>query len=202
MKPSLPTALIGLAACLTFAASADAATIYDFGTGSDSLHGATGSLTFETVDADTTRVIWSMDTTGFDDAGATSGMDHSELTHIAFKVSGITAASLEDPTVGTVNFPSNVAAGGCFEESQASFVCLTLANPVDATVNQTISVAFLVEGSLDLNGVASYRGKFGPDVGWVISEESPPIPEPSAALVFAAGLLAAGTTLRAGRRSS
>jgi hypothetical protein len=200
MRPTLLPALFGLAACLTFAANANAATIYSFGNGSDSLHGATGSLTFETVDADTTRVIWSMDTTGFDDAAASGTKDRTELTHIAFKISGITAVMLEDPTLGTLAFPSNVNSGGCDSSSPASMVCLGLANPIDATVDQLISVSFLVDGKLDYSGGISYRGKFGPDTGWVISESVPAVPEPSAALVFAVGLLTAAAARRARRR--
>lgn len=67
--------------------------------------------------------------------------------------------------------------------------------------DQRIEIAFLVEGDLDLEGKISYRGKFGPATGWVISEDTgPAIPEPSAALVFGAGLLVLRSRLRSPRR--
>lgn len=195
--------LAALVLSLATAGAAHAATIYT--TDGATLQGASGSLTFESIDADTTKVVWSLDTTGFNDGEAVS-TNHEDLTHIAFKVGGVTSVSLVDPTLGTVNFPSNVSNGGCSGSSPASFVCLTLDNPIDATVNQLIEVEFLVEGNLDLNGEVAFRGKYGPGNGWVISETATPgrgeepIPEPSAALVFAAGLLIAGSRMRARTR--
>lgn len=190
-----------LALSLAFASVGQAATIqqFDFGTGTDSLQGATGFLRFEAVDADTTKVTWGMDTTGFHDAEAVS-TGHTDLLDVSFKIPGITGADLMDPTVGSLNFPSNVNNAGCAAGSPASFVCLSLASPIDVTVDQTIEVGFLVEGPLDFGGEISYRGRFGPANGWVISESttSPPIPEPTAIAVFVLGLAIVGSTARRG----
>lgn len=205
MQPSiLPrTLLLAFVFAVGISAGAQAGTIYTFGTGDDSLKGATGYLDFQAIDADTTKVVWGMDTSGFHDLAATK-TDHTLLTHVAFKVSGITSAELMDASLGLYSdvFPSSLSNGGCGLGSPSSFVCLTLANPIDATDDQLIEIAFLVEGSLDLDSSISYRGKFGPGTGWVISESTgPAVPEPSAALVFGLGLLVLRSRLRSPRRA-
>jgi hypothetical protein len=161
----------------------------------DSLHGSTGELTI--VDnGGTSTVTWSLDTTNFDDTDAIA-TDHTFLTDVAFKISGMTSVVLAPSslTAGDLYFPSNVNSGtdGCDTNgSHAGFACLVLDNPVLATDNQTISYSFTVGGDLDLSGAVSFRGKYGTTSGWVISESSPPVPEPSAALLFMAGILAVG----------
>jgi hypothetical protein len=162
----------------------------------DSLHGSTGSLTIIDNGGNST-VIWSLDTTYFDDADAIA-TNHTYLTHVAFKISGMTSVALTPsiPPVGTLYYPSNINQGsnGCDTNgSNAGFACLTLASPVLATTNQTVSYSFIVGGNLDLSEPLSFRGKYGEGTGWVISETaSSPVPEPSAALLFMAGILVAG----------
>ena len=158
-----------------------------------SLHGSTGELTM-TDNGSNSIVTWSLDTSGFDDAGAMS-TDHRFLTDVAFKISGMTSVSLASgyESAGDLYYSSNVNNHGCDTDgSRAGFACLSLASPVDATVNQIISYSFIVEGDLDFEDELSFRGKYGDGDGWVISESSPPVPEPSAALLFAVGMLAVG----------
>jgi hypothetical protein len=177
-----------VALALTFGSAANA---YTFD--GSSLHGATGELTITDTGPDYS-VVWSIDLTNFDDADAVA-TGHTLLTHVAFKAfTSISSVELDDPTVGNLAFPSNVSNAGCAASSPAGFVCVTLASPVLATAGGTYDVSFTVVGVLN-EGEVSYRGKFGPRNGWVISE-SFVIPEPSAALIFGAGLLLVRTRIR------
>lgn len=164
----------------------------------DSLHGSTGELTIVDNGGGSSTVTWSLDTTNFDDADAIA-TDHTFLTDVAFKISGMTSVMLApiSSTAGVLYYSSNVnqATDGCDKDgSPAGFACLSLTNPVLATDNQTISYSFIVGGDLDLSEGVSFRGKYGLDTGWIISEKnaSAPVPEPSAALLFMAGILAVG----------
>ncbi len=146
-----------------------------------------------TPDGTNSIVTWTIDTTGFDDADAIA-TNHRYLTDVAFKISGVTGVTLVDNSLGSLYYPSNVNQGsdGCDTDgSKAGFACLVLAAPVDATVDQVLSVQFNVTGSLDLRD-SSFRGKYGEGRGWVISESAAPIPEPSTALVFGIGALILG----------
>lgn len=161
----------------------------------DSLHGSTGELIIMDNGDGYSTVTWSLDTTNFDDDDAIE-TGHTFLTDVAFKISGMTSVVLASSSsaAGDLYYPSNVNSGGCKTTgSYAGFACLDLGKPVLATVNQTISYSFIVGGDLDLSD-ASFRGKYGEDSGWVISENSAsaPVPEPSAALLFMAGILAVG----------
>jgi hypothetical protein len=186
--------LIGL---LTTGGPATAITVTFGGPGDPSLHGATGALDIVGSGSSYT-VTWSMDFTGFDDAGAIA-TGHPYLTDVAFKAfSSISAVSLVDSTLGTLHYPSNVnnASDGCdIDDSPASFVCVVLDPIVDATTDGSFAAVFNVEGTL-ATGEYSYRGKFGEADGWVISESGPPIPEPSAALVFTIGSCLVGARCR------
>ncbi len=131
--------------------------------------------------------------------------DHQYLTHIAFKafsdISSVTLDSIAwtSAVSGTALYPSNVNNGGCADDLSASMVCVDLDAPyVDATNGGELFAYFTVVGDLKLDEW-SYRGKFGLEDGWVISESASPIPEPSAALVFAFGMVAASTRIRARR---
>jgi hypothetical protein len=186
---------------LLFASSADAMSTTFGGDDDPSLHGATGSLEITgPVDAGTGEfnVTWSMDFTGYEG----SVDDHQYLTNIAFKgftsVSDVSLDGIEWNSIagsGTYVFPSNVNNGGCVDGSQASFVCVELDPMIDATMGGIVSAQFTVTGDLDLSEW-SYRGKFGTEDGWVISESSSPVPEPTAALVFGLGISIAGWRVR------
>jgi hypothetical protein len=200
---ALTTFLVSLLLVGLSASSASALTT-EFGGGDDpSLHGATGSLSISgpiMEETGTYDVVWSMDFAGYEG----SVDDHQYLTHIAFKAfSDISAVTLESTTwdsavSGTALYPSNVNNGGCTAGSNAKMVCVTLDSDVDATMGGEFSARFSVTGDLNLSEW-SYRGKFGPEDGWVISESAAPIPEPSAALVFAAGIGVISARMRSRR---
>jgi hypothetical protein len=202
MASRTPALLFGLALLLASVGTANAGpiTTYDFGgSGDPSLHGATGSLSIEDLGGGNYEVIWTIDTTGFDDADATS-TGHTLLTDVAFKISGMSTVALDDPTVGTLYYPTNINSGtdGCDTGgSSAGFACVILDPSIDATTDQVFSVTFNVTGDLDLSEGVSYRGKFGEAEGWVISEDSEGmVPEPSAAVVFGLGALLIGRRSR------
>lgn len=180
--------------CLAFSFSAHATPI----TGA-SLHGATGALDVTLVSGNNYDVVWSLDTTGFDDADAVA-TGHEWLTEIAFKIDGMSNVTLLDP-VGTLYFPSNVNNHGCKTSgSPAGFACVSLSPYISATVDQVISVGFNVDlaSPYDINDTVSFRGKYGTDNGWVISETGSggsmpaPAPEPTMLMLLGLGLLGLG----------
>ena len=202
-----------LSALLFFAATASQAmTAYYGGTGSDSLHGATGSLSVnETAALGTYEVVWEMDFSTFDITGAV-GTGHELLTDLGFKAfSSVSSASLDsivwdqvDPNSdsnhsGTFHLAGNISNAGCEGPSPASFVCVAdIAPDVDATKGGILRATFTVTGTV-MTDEWSYRGKFGGEKGWVISEVgSPghPVPEPGAALIFGLGIVVAETARR------
>jgi hypothetical protein len=188
---------------LLVASSANALTIEFGGADDPSLHGATGSLSIDgPIDAGTGTfdVAWSMDFSGY----AGSSADHPYLTSIAFKAfSSVSFVSLDSidwgvATTGVPLYPSNInGQGGCVTGpgAEAGMVCLDLNPYVDATMGGEITAYFTVTGDL-LSDSWSYRGKFGDERGWVISESGVPVPEPSAALLFVAGLALVRSRLR------
>ncbi len=167
----------------------------------DSLHGAIGELSISMMGGDQI-VTWSIDTAGFDDADAFA-TGHTYLTHVDFKIHGMTSVTFLNGssfgTIGTLIYPSVLNSGqqSCDADgSPAGFACVVLDLKILATDDQIFSVSFLVEGDLDLAEGFHYGGKFGDAEGWVISESAAPIPEPSAALVFAAGMVVASVRMR------
>lgn len=166
------------------------------GAADDSLHGASGALTITQSGAGSFDVTWSIDFDGFDVRGAERS-GHTLLSDIGFKAfSSISVVSLDSidwsqSTTGTLIPSGRLSNAGCTGPSRAAFVCVTdLAPDVDATMGGLFEAHFSVEGELAMDEW-SYRGKFGPENGWVISESSSPIPEPQAALVYGLGLAVA-----------
>jgi hypothetical protein len=199
---SLSTILFAALLFGLFASSANAMTAEFGGADDPSLHGTTGSLSITQTDTDTYDVVWGMDFEGFEgDVG-----DHQYLTHIAFKAfNDISSVTLDSVTwtsaVSAVDmplYPSNVNNGGCDPGSNAGMVCIELDPFVDATNDGELMASFSVVGDLKLSEW-SYRGKFGEENGWVISESATPVPEPSAAIVFAVGMMAVSARIRARR---
>ena len=194
MRSVIQSALLSAAVLFCVAGSASAISIDYAG---DSLHGATGNLTLEG-----SIHTWTLYTQNYDDDDALrlnpDGENHQFLTEVGFKLSDLN--STDDDTVsmvgdfGTLYFPSNVNQGsdGCDTDgSNAQFACVTLRNPIDATVDGTYVFQFNLTGDYTLTD-ATFRGKFGPGTGWIISETGAPIPEPSAALVFGMGAMIVG----------
>lgn len=183
------------ASALLLMGSAVQATTLNFGGAADpSLKGTTGSLSVTDNGGGNFDVVWSMNFTGYQ--GSVS--NHPNLTHVAFKAfKSIGTVVLDNPSLGELDWPSNVSNGGCADPPQnAKMVCVTLTPAQSATGGGTFSAAFSVTGGVLKTDEWSYRGKFGPGNGWVISESAtPPIPEPTSAAVFALGALIAGGVL-------
>ncbi len=203
MAPRIWLAVLATALAIpSFASSASALTMSFGGADDPSLHGTSGQLSISgPIDAGTGTfdVVWSMDFAGY--AGSSS--DHQYLTNIAFKAfTSMSVVTLDEiiwtaATDGDLFSPSNVNNSGCVTGpgSNAGMVCVELDPAVDATMGGEIFAHFTVTGDLDLSEW-SYRGKFGPENGWVISESGVPIPEPTAAMLFAVGLLVARSRVR------
>ena len=167
-----------------------------------SLHGATGSLTITEAASGEFDVIWSIDFEEFDVAGA-QATGHEYLTDFGFRAfSDVTSVDLDQivwrqPTDGTLIGNGNISNAGCQESSGSGLICMTELDPmVSATAGGVFEAHFTVAGDL-MTDEWSFRGNFGPETGWVISESANPIPEPSAALAFACGM---GVVAVVGRR--
>ena len=200
MPDRLLTLLLGTTACLFFfAASAHAMLMTYGGTPGDSLHGATGSLEITAAGSGTYDVIWAMNFDGYEGSVG----DHQYLTDIGFKAfTSVSVVSLDEimwspTTTGTLIPAGNISNAGCEGPASADFVCVADLDPmVDATLNGIFEAHFTVTGDLKLDGW-SYRGKFGTEEGWVISEGgSTAVPEPTAALVFGLGIATVGLRVR------
>lgn len=191
-----------LALILAMAGPANALSMTYGGAGDPSLKGTTGSLTIDETSAGSGvyTVEWHMDFAGYEGEVG----DHQYLTNIAFKsFTSVSSASVDSidwilpGDSGTIGwsggvFPSNVNGGGCSDGSSANMVCITLAGSgYDATLGGSITATFTISGTV--MDEWSYRGKFGGESGWVISEPGgsagEPVPEPSAALIFGLGAL-------------
>jgi hypothetical protein len=194
--------------CLPNASANNIETIEFGGPNDPSLMGTTGSLSIEgpiDLGSGTFDAVWKMTFDGFDG----SATKHGELTHVAFNAfKDISVVTLEEviwtsPVSGVPLSPSNISNNGCATSTGlvSGFVCMALDSPVDVTMGGDFSAVFQVTGTLKDNEW-SYRGKFGPGDGGVISEKASmsaptgPVPEPTAPLVFAAGILVVGIAIR------
>jgi len=189
MRRFLTLAVAALFA-LTFGAFKAQATTIDY-TGS-TLHGSTGSLTINDLGGGDFTVLWSIDFTGF-----VGDATHQYLTNVSFKAFSSGTISLDDASIGSLYYPSNVNNGGCDISSPSDSACVTLTPKIDATAGGTFSVLFNVSnGTLIDEDSWNFRGKYGDGNGWVISESAPPVPEPTAALIFGLGALVVGSASR------
>ena len=129
--------------------------------------------------------------------------DHQYLTDIGFKAfKNVSVVTLDEiiwspATTGTLIPDGKISNAGCTGGASPEFVCVADLTPmVDATLNGIFEAHFTVTGDLMLDDW-SYRGKFGTEEGWVISEgDSTAVPEPTAALVFGLGIATVGLRVR------
>jgi hypothetical protein len=156
--------------------------------------GGTYELDVISLGGDSYEATYTIDTSGDYSVLATT------LTDVEFKVANNYANVMmtSGPTGTVQDGPLN--GGGC-NGNNGSFVCVDLSPDLElvgATYTWTITF-----DSTDLIGDDEWHvgARYtSPDHqrGWVISESAAPVPEPTAALLFGAGLLVAG---HAGRRN-
>lgn len=176
------------------------------------LAGSSSALTVDCATAGCIGGVYSLDvvSTGVDTYQATYTVD----TSVAFSVD---ATFLEDLNFKVANDYSNVmllsgptgsfVAGpltgqGC-GGNNGSFVCVELAPELGVGNVQTWEIQFQTTGLMaeDEWHVGARYTSENKRRGWVISEagSAPPVPEPTAALLFGAGLLVAARATRRGR---
>ena len=175
------------------------------------LQGCAGSdvkLDVNQVNANTWNITLTLDSTGY-----TRGDQEDGVVQAGFKaIGGVSAVSFDssnpfsdgawaDPKLAGIN-----GNGGplCDGPGEADFICSS--GYANIETNKVYTWNFIVQGStqLDINDWAikfQYCDSTDSDCkGQLLSahleSESPAVPEPSAALVFAGGLLAAATQLR------
>ncbi len=193
------TLRIALVLSLMLAGATAQATTIDY-TGS-SLQGSEGSLAItSTGNAGQYQVTWRLDTTHF-----IGDADHTVLQSLGFKAfTDITSVSVDsggpDGTLywysGISNSTPNCGPSGA---APVGFVCFNLTPDVSATSDLTITKSFIVQGKLDDTLAWTFKGKYGTGNGWVISEQAsgtPPVPEPTSAAVFGAGMLTVASAMR------
>lgn len=176
------------------------------------LAGSSGALTVDCATAGCIGGVYTLDvvSTGVDTYQATYTVD----TSVAFSVN---ATFLEDLNFKVANDYSNVmllsgptgsfVAGpltgqGC-GGNNGSFVCVELAPELEVGNVHTWEIQFQTTGLIaeDEWHVGARYTSESKRTGWVISEvgSAPPVPEPTAALLFGAGLLVAARATRRGR---
>lgn len=132
---------------------------------------------------------FTVDTTGVYDVGATL------LNDVEFKVANdyINPVITSGPTGAVVAGPLN--GRGCSGNND-SFICVNLTPDLALGQVYTWQITFGATALVDEWHIGARYTAPNHRTGWVISESGTPIPEPSAALVFGAGLLVASQVVR------
>lgn len=151
----------------------------------------------------TFKVLYSFDTTGYEDSIATS------LVQVGFKViKDYTSATLVSAPNGTTNWSSPLEAPVTSNGSPCSVggngtdkVCIYAKNNLlDVTTDGVYTFEFLVVGGTEMDTSEwHFGGQWGDRLvsrGKIISDGAPAIPEPSAALLFGVGAVTVGRSLR------
>lgn len=147
------------------------------------------------------------------DEGAT--IDPQWITSAEAKIAGLQDYMLIDGPGDVDNWKdlAGPLANGC-KDGNGGFACAQAKAPYAGAVigpgapqytwtwvgNVSDTNAVFAQDGSGLQHLGAQLRKEGRTTGWNMSESGPPIPEPSAALVFAAGMLLASRTLR--RRES
>jgi hypothetical protein len=190
LEPLILSASLLVALCLAGSSSAltvDCATAGCIG----------GVYTLDVVSTgvDTYQATYTIDTSGAFSVGATF------LEDLNFKVANdySNVLLLSGPTGGLVAGP--LTGQGC-GGNNGSFVCVELAPELTVGSAHTWEIQFQTTGLIaeDEWHVGARYTSETKRTGWVISETgSAPVPEPTAALLFGAGLLVASRATRRGR---
>jgi len=195
----LPIFILAIGMTFSMASAASAVTIDCDDVG---CIGGSYTLVLEETSADLWTATYTVDTTG------DFSVDAAELVNVEFKVAkSYTDVQVSTVSVNDMDFDSAPLSGqGCNTQSKnTSFICVELAphQAIGDVYNYTITfVSDSVLDEADWHLVARYESD-DPESrkpnGWVISlEPGSAVPEPTAALLFGAGVLVAGS---AGRRS-
>ena len=168
--------------------------------------GCSGSdVSLDVVDNNngTFNVTLSLDSTGY-----TKGADQDGVVQAGFKAIQNSTSATVTPSDGTWSLPSLAgisSSGLCAGGASSDFICTS--GYANIETNKTYTWDFVVTGGTMLD-ISSWAIKFqycdsttaaGECRGKILSAhstDSPPVPEPSAALVFAGGMLIAATKLR------
>ena len=153
----------------------------------------------------TFTVLYSFDTTDYNGPG-------DNLIQVGFKaIQGYTDADLVSVSHGSVSdwslavtAPINSNGSPCSAGGNGTDkVCIyALDNLLSANADQTYVFEFLITGGSEMDDDDwHFGGQWGdtsPDRGQILSDEkdAPPIPEPSAALLFGIGVVTVGRSLR------
>jgi hypothetical protein len=161
-------------------------------------YGCAGSDVFLTVDSDGSG-NWNI-TLGLDSTGYYGNLDG--VVQAGFKAIGgatdVTLVSFSDGTWSDAQLAGINSSGLCAGGSDPDFVCTS--GYANIETDKVYTWTFFVEGGTLLDQWTikfQYCNQGDTDCkGHLISAPGVPVPEPSAALVFGGGLLAAATRLR------
>jgi hypothetical protein len=201
--PKLSRLLLAQIACLSLAPAAQAATTLTLeGCDVSECHNLGLTLSVADQGDGSWLVTYTIDTTAYDDSFV-------GLNQLGFKtIQGYSTAELISASNDVANWsdaveaPVNSNGGLCSPAGNTSKVCIAAENQLlDLRVNGVYEWKFEVVGGKMLDTSQWHFGgqlanQVGPAKGHIISQGAPPIPEPSAALLFAVGALTVGRSLR------
>jgi hypothetical protein len=200
MKSIAPHAVLLALFLLLIGTSASATSLSLTDCDSQGCEGSDVFLNVESAGGGNYNITLSLDSTGY--YGNNDGVVQAGFKAIQ-GASSVSLVSFSDGSWSTAKFAGINSNGLCSGGSEPGFVCTS--GYANIETNKTYTWTFFVEGGTQLD-VDSWAIKFqycdsSDEVcrGHLLSAHSTggaPVPEPSAALVFAVGLLAASSKLR------